>query len=242
MGSSLRPVRSTIASARTPPSSPDRTDPPVVFSILRDSQCSECGVELWKGSFLRIEPEQPLCLACAHLDDLEYLPAGDTALTRRTTKYSQRIAVVVRFSRSRGRYERQGILAETSALEKAEQECSKDAAERAIRRATEAAQRKAQDRTLIARMTERIVELFPGCPPSEAKAIAAHTAVRGSGRVGRTATGRQLEESPLTAAVTAAIRHRHTPYDSLLASGVDRSLAREQVGDQIRAILTTWRR
>jgi hypothetical protein len=213
----------------------------VVFRILRDSQCSECGAELEKGSLLRIEADQPLCLSCAHLEDLEYLPAGDTALTRRTTKYSQRIAVVVRFSRSRGHYERQGILAETSAVERAERECSKDAAERAINRAAGAARRKAQDRNLIARMTERIGELFPGCPDAEASAIAAHTAVRGSGRVGRTAAGRQLEEAPLTAAVIAAIRHRHTPYDALLASGVDRSLAREEVGCQVHAILTTWR-
>jgi hypothetical protein len=51
-----------------------------------------------------MEAEQPLCLACAGLADLEYLPAGDTALTRRASKYSQRTAVVVRFSRSRQRY------------------------------------------------------------------------------------------------------------------------------------------
>ena len=241
MSGSLRPVRPTIAGTQTPPSPLSQAAPPVVFLILRDSQCSDCGAELEPGSFLRIEAEQPLCLSCAHLDDLEYLPAGDIALTRRTTKYSQRIAVVVRFSRSRGRYERQGILAETSALERAERECSKDAAERAANRAAGAARRKVQDRTLITRMTERIGELFPGCPPPEASAIAAHTAVRGSGRVGRTAAGRQLEEAPLTAAVIAAIRHRHTPYDALLASGLDRSDAREQVSGHVHAILASWR-
>jgi hypothetical protein len=57
-----------------------------------------------------MEAEQPLCLPCARLDDLEYLPAGDAALTRRAGGYSERTAVVVRFSRSRGRYERQGVL------------------------------------------------------------------------------------------------------------------------------------
>jgi len=77
-----------------------------------------------------MEAEQPLCLACARLDDLEYLPAGDAALTRRASRYSERTAVVVRFSRSRGRYERQGVLVEKSALEKAEQECSQDAGAR----------------------------------------------------------------------------------------------------------------
>ena len=121
---------------------------PVVFEIVRDSACSECGAELEEGSFLLMEAEQPLCLPCARLGDLEYLPAGDAALTRRATKYSERTAVVVRFSRSRGRYERQGILVEPSALGKAEQECSEDASERAKARAAGAARRQQEDREL----------------------------------------------------------------------------------------------
>ncbi|MFN7919477.1 MAG: hypothetical protein U0Q16_05235 [Bryobacteraceae bacterium] len=60
----------------------NRTPETVVFQIIRDSQCSECGVELEKGSLLLMEAEQPLCLACAKLDELEFLAAGDTALTR----------------------------------------------------------------------------------------------------------------------------------------------------------------
>ncbi len=112
---------------------------PVVFEILRGSACSECGAELAQGSFLVMEAEQPLCLPCARLGDLEFLPAGDAALTRRAAKYSDRTAVVVRFSRSRGRYERQGILVENSALERAEQECLEDAWDARKARAAEAA-------------------------------------------------------------------------------------------------------
>ena len=97
---------------------------PVVFQILRESQCTECGVKIGSGDLLYMEAGQPLCLACARLDDLEFLPAGDMALTRRATKYSPRIAVVVRFSRSRKRYERQGILAEVGGIERAEEECA----------------------------------------------------------------------------------------------------------------------
>ena len=63
------------------------------------------------------------------------MPAGDAALTQRAAKSSNRTAVVVRFSRSRGRYERQDILVENSALEKAEQECLLDADERVKARA-----------------------------------------------------------------------------------------------------------
>ncbi|HEV2690222.1 MAG TPA: DUF2293 domain-containing protein, partial [Bryobacteraceae bacterium] len=213
---------------------------PVVFEIVRDSQCSECGTELPSDSFLYMEGGQPLCLACARMGDLEYLPAGDAALTRRATKYSGRKAVAVRFSRSRGRYERQGILVEPAALEKAEQECTLDADARAKARARGAASRRKQDRELIAQMAKQIQALFPVCPPDEAHVIAEHTATRGSGRVGRTAAGRNLEEGALIAAVTAAVRHRRTDYDELLMSGMDRELARRRVADRVREILDAW--
>jgi hypothetical protein len=72
----------------------------VVFSIVRESTCAECGAELWKGSFLRMEKERPLCMACADLDHLMFLPSGDAALTRRARKHSTLDAVVVRFSRT----------------------------------------------------------------------------------------------------------------------------------------------
>jgi hypothetical protein len=219
----------------------ERAERPVVFQIISDSRCTECGAELSRGSFLSMEAQQPLCLPCAHLDNLEYLPAGDAALTRRAAKYGERKTVVVRFSRSRGRYERQGILVETAALEKAEQECALDADERARARARGATARLKQDGELVVRMKEQITTLFPGCPPKEAAAIAGHAAVRGSGRVGRTAAGRNLEEQALTAAVTAAVRHTHTSYDSLLTSGLDRALARERVADQVRGILAAWK-
>ena len=188
-----------------------------------------------------MEAERPLCLHCARLGDLEYLPAGDAAVTRRATRYSERSAVVVRFSRSRGRYERQGILVEIPALQRAEQECSLDAEERAKARAAGVARRQQEDRELSARMAASIRSLFPGCPREEVDAIASHTAVRGSGRVGRTVEGRNLAESALTAAVIAAARHRHTKYDELLLSGVDRVLAREQVSDRVQEILAVWR-
>jgi hypothetical protein len=189
----------------------------VVFQILRDSKCSECGAELAPDSFLFMEAEQPLCLHCARLG----------ALTRRAAKYSGRTAVVVRFSKSRGRYERQGILVENAALERAERECTLDADARATARVRAAALRREQDRELIARMTRQMLILFPGCPPDEASEIARHTAARGSGRIGRTAAGRNLEEQALTVAVSAAVRHQHTKYDALLAAGLDRALARQ---------------
>ena len=61
-----------------------------------------------------------LCLACADLDHLEFLPSGDAALTRRSRKYSKLAAVVLKFSKARKRYERKGLLVEQQAIAKAE--------------------------------------------------------------------------------------------------------------------------
>ena len=137
---------------------------PVVFQILRDSECSECGEEIEQNDLLWMEAEKPLCLACANLADLIYLERGDATLTRRATKYSARKAVVVRFSRSRGRYERQGILIEESALAAAESSCAEDAPQRAAARAKDKKRRAHEDRILALRMAARILELFPDAP------------------------------------------------------------------------------
>src|SRR5438552_17134789 len=87
-----------------------QNDDIVVFSIINPSVCSDCGAELARGSFLTMEKQKPLCLECADLDHLVFLQRGDAALTRRSRKYSNLSAVVVKFSRSRRRYERQGLL------------------------------------------------------------------------------------------------------------------------------------
>jgi hypothetical protein len=225
---------------KAPAKRPVRTDRLVIHKLVSAEDCSECGAEMEEGDLLAKEGEMLLCLACAGLDDLEFLPAGDLALTRRTAKYSKRTAVVVRFSQTRKRYERQGILAELDAIYKAEQECLEDAGERASARVRAAARRREEDRRLTIQMAKKITVLFPGCPTPEA--IAQHTARRGSGRVGRTEAGRNLREEALTAAVVAAIRHQHTGYDELLARGVDRETARRKVQDKIDNVLEQWRR
>jgi hypothetical protein len=213
----------------------------IVFDILRESQCAGCGKEMPRSEFLFMEAGRPLCLSCADLDHLVYLPRGDTALTRRARKHSSLSAVVVRFSRARKRYERQGVLVEEAALEQAEQECSADAHKRSVRRERAEVYRDKQDEILAMRMAESIRQMFPGCPFEEARAIAAHTLVRGSGRIGRTSSGRALEEEALRAAVIAAIRHKHTQYDRLLMKGVSRMEARDAVSDEIDGVLKRWR-
>lgn len=90
----------------------------VVFWIRNESKCAQCQKELSSGSFLLMEQDRPLCMVCSGLGDLIYLPAGNAKLTRLAKEYSSRHAVVVRFSRTRKRYERQGILVEKQALER----------------------------------------------------------------------------------------------------------------------------
>lgn len=212
----------------------------VVFDIVRESECAECRKALLAHDFLFMEDGRPLCLTCADLDHLAYLPRGDTALTRRARKHSSLSAVVVRFSRTRKRYERQGVLVEQAALDRADEECHADAAERLANREKAAERVIEQDRNLAAQMTESILALYPSCPPAEAQAIAAHTSRRGSGRVGRTAAGRALDAEALSAAVIAAIRHRHTRYDQLLMHGCSRRDARDAVRDAINRVLEHW--
>jgi len=219
------------------PGGPRRPELVVVMPI-KDWSCASCGTT---GAFLTMADAGPLCLACAEMDHLVFLPAGDAALTRRAKRASRLSAVVVRFSRARRRYERQGLLVEEPALDQAEVECLGDAELRARRRERDALRRAEDDLELRKRMAAKIASLFPGCPAERAHEIARHAAARGSGRVGRSAGGRQLEEWAVELAVTASVRHRDTDYDELLMAGVERSEARERVGADVARVIATWR-
>jgi hypothetical protein len=91
----------------------------VVEPLKSEWQCHRCG---GSGDFLMMEDPGPVCLRCMDLDDLEFLPAGDALLSRRVKAKSTRFAIVVRFSRSRRRYERQGLLVEPQALSDVQRE------------------------------------------------------------------------------------------------------------------------
>jgi hypothetical protein len=91
----------------------------VVSPLKHDWKCHRCGKT---GDLLMMEEGGPACLSCVGLDDLEYLPRGDANLTRKAKAKSTRHAVVVRFSRARKRYERQGLLVEAQALKEAQED------------------------------------------------------------------------------------------------------------------------
>ena len=219
---------------------PAATEDIVVFITRREGKCAECGKEFFKGNWIRLEKEQPLCLACADLAHLEYLPRGNTALTRRATKYSPLRAVVVQWSRTRQHYERQGIMVAPAAVRRAEEECLADAELRECRRAAAAEKREAEEPAYVAAVTEAIRVAYPGCPPSEAEQIAAWTCEKHSGRVGRSAAAKGFDPAALRLAVVAHIRHEHTRYDPLLMRSGDRARAREMVWPEIERILQRW--
>jgi hypothetical protein len=91
----------------------------VVMPRNDDWKCHRCGNT---GGLLMMENAGPACLDCVGLGDLEFLYAGNARLTRLAKAKSARHAVVVKWSRTRKRYERQGLLLEPQAVNEAERE------------------------------------------------------------------------------------------------------------------------
>lgn len=211
------------------------------FISTRDSHCDECGEGLGRGAWITLVADKgAVYLTCADLNHLVFLPSGDAALTRRARKHSTLTAVVLKWSRARKRYERQGLLVEPSALELAEGERLADSEARARRREREAARRAALDRQYIERFAVRVRELFSGCPPEREMVIAEHACLRYSGRIGRWAAAKSLDEGAVRLAVISHIRHTETPYDELLARGYERWEAREQLEEAVDRVLSGW--
>jgi hypothetical protein len=168
-----------------------------VFITSRESKRDECKEDLGSKAWITLTEEKgALCLSCADLDHLVFLPSGDAALTRRARKHSSLSAVVLKWSRARKGYERQGLLVEEPALKQAESECLADEDAREQRRTREAERRAELDLKYVKRFTEAIQQLYPRCPPKTAKTIAEHACAKYSGRVGRSAAAKAFDEQP----------------------------------------------
>jgi hypothetical protein len=214
-----------------------------VFIPTGESTCAECEQALGRGAWVCLAGERgALCLSCADLDHLAFLPAGDTALTRRARKHSALSAVVLEWSRARKRYERQGVLVDPAGLARAETECLADADARSRRAEREAERRAELEPAFVAAFAQRVRELFPGCPAGREHVIAEHACRKYSGRVGRSAAAKALDDEAVRLAVIAHLRHVETAYDELLAAGRDRHDARRAVAEQVRIVLAGWQR
>jgi hypothetical protein len=222
-------------------SSKQETEELKVFISNRDSTCGDCGEALGRKAWITLVRDKgALCLSCADLDHLIFLASGDAALTRRARKHSLLSAVVLKWSRARKRYERQGLLVEERALELAEDECLADADLRARRREREAERRAELDETFVDRFAARIREAFPRIVSGREQMIAEHACLKYSGRIGRSALGKKMDEQAVRLAVIAHIRHNETNYDELLGRGWERSDARSAVADRVDEVLDEW--
>jgi hypothetical protein len=116
----------------------------------------------------------------------------------------------------------------------AEAECLADGEARARRREREAEQRAELDRDHVEGFARRVRELFPNSPSGMEQAVAENACLRYSGRVGRSAAAKALDEKALCLAVVAHVRQVRTPYDELLAAGCDRYEARRGKHENVR--------
>jgi hypothetical protein len=213
-----------------------------VFISSRSSVCDECGEHLGEKAWIVLkENTGALCLACADLDHLIFLPSGDAALSRRSKKYSTLSAVVLQWSRSRKRYERQGLLVENEALEKAEEECLADADVREQRKVRNEASRIEQEIQYHEKFAARVRELYPSCPGGIEDMIATHACQKYSNRVGRSAQAKNFDEEAIRLAVIAHVRHRETNYDKMLSMGYDRHEARLLIQRDVDDVINTWK-
>ena len=214
-----------------------------VFISGRDSTCDSCLEHLGKHAWIFLAGKRgALCLTCADIDHLVYLPSGNGTLTRRAKKNSTLHAVVLKWSKPRKRYERQGILVEEEALGQAEADCFKDAELRAYRRERAAAYREEKDHKYIKEFALKLRQEYPSCPSSRATKIAEHACRKYSGRIGRSAAAKAFDPEAILLAVTAHIRHTETGYDKLLMQGYDRHEARSKVQNDVEGALEKWRR
>ena len=212
-----------------------------VFISNRESTCGECVENLGSKAWITLAGEKgALCLACADLDHLLFLPSGNVALTRRARKHSTLVAVVLKWSRARRRYERQGLLVEAQGLKIAEEECLADSEVRTRRREQEAVRREEVDSKYVEEFAARVREFFPGCPPGREREIAEHACLKYSGRIGRSASAKAMDEVAVRLAVSAHVRHRETEYDELLAKGHERWHARSAVEAAVDRVLQKW--
>lgn len=216
-----------------------------VGMLAEGTRCGKCSTQMRAGDLARNSPEDPharLCLRCAGLDDLIFVPSGDPALTRRATRLSSRAVVAVAWNRRRKRWERRGTLVESDALAEAEAECAIDADRRAVAREKARVRTEAADKVYIARFTAAVLREFPGLAPDVAATIAGHACEKHSGRVGRTAAAKELDSEMVTLAVIAHARHLHTEYDDLRDMGLNKRDSRQMISSTVKQVLAEWRR
>ncbi|MDB6153427.1 MAG: hypothetical protein JWL90_1880 [Chthoniobacteraceae bacterium] len=128
-----------------------------------------------------------------------------------------------------------GVIIRAADQEKLEEGVRKRDASRPSEEQKAAIKSKKQESDTSA-FTADIRRQFPAMPETDVQACAAHATEIGSGRVGRSS----LAKNTTGKAVVAFVRHKYTPYDALLASGVSRDDARAQILSSVTEKVNEW--
>ena len=217
-------------------------DGPKASILRKPTQCAKCGCRIPEKVPLIIRhDDSKFCLDCDGLDNLEFLPSGNTALTVRTKRLCPNAIPVVEWNARRKRDEQRGILADPVQINNARELCVQDESARASRRVVAAKKRELVDADYRKTFAAEIRKLFPSMPREREFAIADHACEKHSGRVGRTAMAKEFSQKMIELAVAAHIRHIETDYDRLLAHGTKRTDARESISSLVRGYMALWR-
>lgn len=206
-------------------------------------RCKKCGDAVPKGQRFVAESEKNkgLCFSCSPFAQLAFLPAGDAAMTRRSKKFSMYCGVLQEWNQRRKRYERKGLYVEHSAVSKAQKSCEDDKQVREEKNKKAAVKREVTDKIYIKEFATAIRALYPNCPLNREVEIAEHACQKHSGRVGRTASAKEFDETMINLAVEAHIRHMETNYDDQFGKGKNKKAIRSEVKTDIRKVLNKWK-
>lgn len=204
--------------------------------------CTECGVIIPKGGRVVAEEEngKGLCLGCAGILSLAFLPSGDAAMTRRSKKHSRYCFVLQAWNQRRKRYERRGQYVEAIAIEKAEAECHADKDDRAEKNRKAAERREVDDLLYKQQFALEVRRQYPRMPKGREFAIVDHACEKHSGRVGRTAAAKEFSLEMIQKAVIAHIRHCETDYDDRFGKGKRKREIRDDIRPLIQKVLRSW--
>ena len=167
------------------------------------------------------------------------IPTGDPFITRKIKQLAEVVYIRMERRKRLGLSVVVGLLAPEAVVREAISEADRTRDERERKKARSQIHRKRQEEKKQVGMIERINVMFPRLPEGEAEGIVSHAFEVGSGRVGR--TSKVADDRKIDLAVRAHIRHAHTNYDSLLAAGWDRELARDRVCGEVERIYNEWR-
>jgi hypothetical protein len=177
------------------------------------------------------DPDEPQVAPFAPMPKgYQFVPKGDVYITRscriKTHQGGQTLYVVINKTKK---------VTGLRCPKRIYEEVVKESKATATKRAEAVAKR---DNAISDQFEETLLQLFPKCPKDRIPRILQHALQKRSGRVGRTSTVDLQEKVRL--AVRAHIRHRYTPYDALLRSGVSREKARKQAIQGIIEVEKEW--